>query len=129
MKELTKRDITEYCLLAALLNDDDGTAWKEVDGYVTKDMFKYEGHKIIFTAIEWMRTQSPRCSTTPIDVVMHLKKDVAETRIGQTRLLSYMTDICFKYWKTQDPLTGNLITVQELITQLQQYNYNGYTLI
>lgn len=130
MKELTKRDVTEYLLLASLLNDTpDGEAWKKVEGFVTEDMWKYGGHKTIFKAIETLRQHG--CTASPLDVMSILISDVGDTRVSEkTKLAAYMVDISIRFFTSQDPYTGNFVTVDELVTDLASYTTsNGYTSI
>lgn len=130
MKELTKRDVTEYLLLANLLNDTpDGEAWEKVEGFVTEDMWKYGGHRTIFKAIEKLRQNGHTAS--PLDVMSILTSDIGDTRVSEkTKLAAYMVDISIRFFASQDPYTGNFITVDELITDLASYTTNnGYTSI
>ncbi len=128
MKELTKRDVTEYLLLANLLNDTpDGQAWQKVDGFITESMWKYGGHKIIYEAIEKLRRNGHTAS--PLDVMSVITSESGETRVSSsTKLAAYMIDISIRFCASQDPYTGNFITIDELITDFATYTTdNGYT--
>ena len=129
MKELTKRDVLEYTILGMLLNDDnEGTAWKDVDGYITPEMFMYEGHRKIFSAMQEIREKTTNISTDPFTVASYLKsrmKGEGETRLGLTRLAPYMIEIEKRYFKAVDIISGNPIEMNTLVDQLLKYNSDG----
>ena len=125
---MTRRDSIEYCILAALINNDDGENWDKVKDFLVEDMFKYPAHRVLFHTIEEMREKQPTAKITPYDVASYMGWETpAEAKVGIVRLGAYMTEIVIRFCEADDPITGEIIKLEDLVTELEKYNgVNNY---